>query len=563
MRIVLRACIILVLGLTLLPAPSARADDDYKDRLERYRAYQERPSLYMRHRGRVRFAQSRDTRALRVLMKSYARPEEPKDQVRYLLASICADHFKAPEHAKEFARWRTKHTKPRDAWLWYRTLKRELEHKGPVELIAILQSGRPGPLRAAALLALAHGKDSNTLPVVARLLDELPSKPFARALLIEACAEALWLQRKQLRETEWREAAKRLIALLDDRATQERTKLVIARKLARVWGIRKHPLDAESWLARLEGRKPKTPPPTPGDRYAPPGRPFFLGLEGSGKHVAYVIDLSDSMLTPLTGKEIEDLKKTPAAPRRPRPTVTGGKSAKGKDAKKPAEPKPDAVAKLPWSRIRTRFDAAREFLKLSLRGLAPGQTFCVIAFGSEASLLKATPGLRRATEDNIEKAIVELEMIEPGPPTRGRPHGTLRGYTNMHGGLHRAFKVRARGLVKEEEYVDERTFVSGADTVFLFSDGEPTWDDWPKRDTLEADNKPGDPETGRTTKDSKTATFYGPYAISSWLLDDLRRLNLFRHVEVHCIGLGDYDPRLLEAIAYVGKGRFRRIGGDS
>ena len=45
-----------------------------------------------------------------------------------------------------------------------------------------------------------------------------------------------------------------------------------------------------------------------------------------------------------------------------------------------------------------------------------------------------------------------------------------------------------------------------------------------------------------------------------WRVD--RSCNLFRHVEVHCIGLGEYDPRLLKAIAYAGTGRFRRIGAD-
>ncbi len=556
-----------VLLLALLGSAQALAADEYKAQKQRYERYMERPSLYMRHRGRVNFAKTRDVRALSILMKSYARPEVPKDQVQYLLASICSDHFEAPPHAKAFRALRRKHAKPRDAWLWYRTLAVEHKNEGPLELIAALQSKRAGTLRAAALLALATTGDENTLPVLLRLLADLPAKPFDRALLLEAAAEVLWIERKQRSKQPWRDAAARLIPYMDDRATQERTKLAIARRLARVWHADKHPLTAEPWLARLEHRPSKTPPPPEDDRYGPRGGPVFLGLEGSGGRVVYVLDLSDSMLTPLTGKEIEDLKKTPAAGPLPRtPVVTGPskKAANGDPKRDPGKQPPakdDAVARLPWPLIKTRFDAARAFLKLSLRGLRPGQMFSVVTFGSEAAPLAATPGLRRATSDNVEKAIAELERIVAGPPRSGRPHGTLRGYTNMHGGLHRAFKVRTKGLVKEHEYVDERTFANGADTVFLLSDGEPTWDDWPMRDTLDPDNKPGDPETGAVTAGQK-ATFYGPYAIASWLLDDLRRLNLFRHVEVHCIGLGEYDPRLLEAIAYVGKGRFRRIGGD-
>ena len=65
------------------------------------------------------------------------------------------------------------------------------------------------------------------------------------------------------------------------------------------------------------------------------------------------------------------------------------------------------------------------------------------------------------------------------------------------------------------------------------------------------------------SSDAKTATFYGPYAIASWLLDDLRRLNLLRHVEIHCVGLGEYDPRLLQAMARAGKDRFGRVPAEA
>ena len=82
----------------------------------------------------------------------------------------------------------------------------------------------------------------------------------------------------------------------------------------------------------------------------------------------------------------------------------------------------------------------------------------------------------------------------------------------------------------------------------------------PTVDTLEKKDDPGDPETGYKSTSSKTATFYGPYAIVKWLRDDLRRLNLFRHVEIHCVGLGEYDPRLLVFLARLGHGQLRRIG---
>ena len=79
-------------------------------------------------------------------------------------------------------------------------------------------------------------------------------------------------------------------------------------------------------------------------------------------------------------------------------------------------------------------------------------------------------------------------------------------------------------------------------------------------DTLEKQDNPGDPETGWTGKDNKIATFYGPYTFTKWLRDDLARLNLFRRVEIHCVGLGSYDGHLISWLARLGLGELRRIG---
>ena len=132
----------------------------------------------------------------------------------------------------------------------------------------------------------------------------------------------------------------------------------------------------------------------------------------------------------------------------------------------------------------------------------------------------------------------------------------------LHGGLHRAFKVRAKGLVKTEEYVDAATFTEGCDTIFVLSDGKPTWDDWPEWDLRLAKHKSGDPESGAETKDHEKGHYYGPYALGSWLRDDLRRLNLFRKAEIHCVGIGEHDPHLLRWIAGRGLGRFRKVPAD-
>ena len=515
MRHVLLALLVLLLAV---PARAEDAPRDYDTEKDAYKAWLERPSLYMRHKGRVEFAQTKDVRAFRVLAKSYAKPEKPKDQVRYLLASICGDHFREPAHLDTWRGWRKKNAKARDAWLWYRGLEVDCHIDGTPETVAVARDHSTHLMRATALEVLIARKDEAALTLAAGWLAALPTKGHDRALLLESAAEALYQLRKHRKTEPWTKLLAMLRQHLDGATTSERTRRVIARR-----------------LMLIDDALPKASDP---GRYAPPVKPTFFGIQGSGNRIVFVIDMSDSMLTPLTEKEFDDLQKP------------YGKAAKSMG---------EAIKKLPWVRIDTRFDAAREFLKLALRGLTPQQSFCVIGFGSEAKFLAATPGLRKATEKHIEKACVELDTIVAEPPTRGRPHGMLWGYTNLHGGLHRAFKVRSKSPVKTLEYVDASTFTDGCDTIFLLSDGKPTWDDWPEWDLRLDKHKSGDPESGAETKDHEKGHYYGPYALASWLRDDLRRLNLFRKAEIHCVGIGEHDPHLLRWISQQGLGQFRKV----
>jgi len=545
--------------LLTLAAGADAAPDEFKKAKKRYEKYLERPSLYMRNRGREKFAKTADVRALKILAKSYARPEVPKDQVRYLLASMCADNFQGPPHLQVFRDWRRKRGKNRDAWLWYRALRVEHKLDGPEALVEIIRGRKDPILRAAALEALTRTDDAVGLPLLTELLLARPTRPFERDLLLGSAAATLHRKRAKRRTEPWQALAKALLPCLDDAALPEHTRLRIARRLAPTFRTKILYRTSAPWLALLGGEEP-TADAAPADTT----RARFLGLQASGTRIGYVIDISDSMLTPLTGKEIRDLRNPPKkTPVKPKPVVTGKQPAgTARKKKPPAKQDPDEAdrAALPWEKIRTRFDAAREFLKISLRTLSPEQSFFVVTFGSKAELMDATPGLRRADEANIERVIQELDAIEVGPPKKNRPHGTLGGYTNLHGGLHRAFEVKARSLVKEREYVDPEIFERGCDTIFLLSDGAPTWDDYPQVDLLEAEDDSGDPESRGKIEQAKKGTFYGPYALSNWLLDDLMRMNLFRRVEIHCVGLGEYDATLLAAIARAGLGQFRRIG---
>ncbi len=527
----------LTLFLVAVTAVPGWTKGDYKAEKQRYEAYLERPSLWMRHRGRKYFADTKDMRALAILAKSYARPEAPKDHVKYLLASACADRFTSPPHVRGFEAWRKKHKKAQDAWLWYRTLAVDWRNDGPDALLDTARSRHDFFIRLAAVEQLAARRDELVIPLIIELMGSPPSRPLDRALLVETAAQVLYLERGKRTTKPWTDLAELVIATLDDSKTPARTRLTIARRLAFAFKTPHRYLDGDPWREHLKAQKPKVFVNTDPNR---PRGAHFLGIRGTGSRVVYLVDMSDSMLTPLTAKELAALREAPK-------TETKDDKASGEAG----------IADLPWRRIRTRFDAAREFLKLSLRQLEPEQHFCVIVFGSQADLLKATACLKPAKEKHVEKAIAEIDTIVAGPKKANRPYGTLRGYTNVHGALHRAFKVHDAGLAKAFEYVDPKAIERGCDTIFLLSDGDPTWDDWPARDLLEAEDDSGDPESRGKTERGKTGHFYGPYAVKSAITDDLTRLNLFRKVEIHCIGIGEANIRFLKQIAHNGLGQVR------
>ena len=99
------------------------------------------------------------------------------------------------------------------------------------------------------------------------------------------------------------------------------------------------------------------------------------------------------------------------------------------------------------------------------------------------------------------------------------------------------------------------TFDDGCDTIFLLSDGAPTWDDWPSNDSKDEGDHAGDPELGAFQKDSDNLIFQGPYREAHNVIGDVIRLNLFRKVEIHCVGMGGAQMSILETLAMIGKGQ--------
>jgi hypothetical protein len=542
---------VLVPALLLLLPTVARASD-YETEYAKYLQYLKRPSLQMRCRQRYRLARTLDVRALKVLADSYASAEDPREQVQSYLVALCTNNYGAKKEERDvFRAWRKADAAPRDAWLWYRTLVPTVAHEGPDEALAIVRSDRDLFVRMAAAEALATALSPKALDVIPELLGSLPKDPVDKAIVIETCSSCLLSQRDRVKEDAFEEPAKAIIALLDEKGVAERTKSVIARHLGTIFDTPDRFTYSGPWLnalkfARSGGHEARSD----AGRYARPGQPTFGGLQASGHRIVYVIDMSDSMLKKLDEDELKEMRRGP---------VTG---AEQPDAHKKRH-SPFADEKLVnWRKVKTRFDAAREMLKLSLETLPKDRSFAVICFGDEAALLKSCRGLRKVSPGYVKKVVRELDGIKAGPKTADRPWGTLRGKTNLHGALRRAFDLLGRGFAGPESYVDRHTWMDGADTIFVLSDGDPTWDDWAAEDQKEPHDHAGDPESGKRHDDMPRLTFPGPFSGTWELTDDVRRMNLFRKCEIHCIGLGEANSGFLWDLADCGQGRVKMLGWD-
>jgi len=518
------------------PATGRQELDEFERAKRRYEEYLRRLPLLMHTRGRVAFAETRDPRAFDILAESYAKPMEPREQVRHLLAGICYRNFRGYEHVERWIQWRLDNDDERDAYLWYRALQMEIRELGPDNAFAVLDDPDAEFVhRVAAMRALTSMRTPEVFERIPGLCAELPKKEEEVAWLVGAMGEALYANKRAIGGDDFDNAAMAYANLLEeDVDLTDVAALTVARYLGDTLDVDRLYLEPEPWIIKIKS-KSATAGAGATQSHTVTG-PSFFGLEATGKRVVYVIDMSDSMCKPID----------PAI--KPRGPVTGG-------AKKKKKGDLPTVDDIPWNRVNNRFDLAREHLKISLQRLDEDKEFAVIYFGDEAALMDSCKGMTEVSDNAIKKVIKELDSIVPGPATSESPDGKLRGATNLHGGLRRAFQVKERGVVDEDEYIDADALLEGADTIFLLSDGEPTWDDWDKHDkNYGEDNVVHDVESGIAAPETENLHYHGPYRMPVHLLDDLERLMLFRDVEIHCVGIGEADMRLLQQIAEIGLG---------
>jgi hypothetical protein len=227
---------------------------------------------------------------------------------------------------------------------------------------------------------------------------------------------------------------------------------------------------------------------------------------------------------------------------------------------------------LPWHNIVTRWDLAREQLRISLSRLSDDKYFSIVWFGTDAGTLDATNGMVKASSANIKKAMAELDSIQAAPNENRKM--ALRGETSLHFGLQVAFGLGKRGISPEPAYVAAKPMTEGCDTIFLLSDGAPNWDGF---DVLDKNYGEGqayqDVEAGIEAAGTPQLRYCGPYSawpnivgnghrgtIDCWLIRDIQRLNAFRRIRLHCVGLGEANEALLNQLAALGNGEVFIVG---
>ncbi len=504
-------------------------------------------------------AGSREPAAIEELTRRYDKPDLPKDQERYLMASSLSVIGKKGKDGlvEALAAWRGEASAAEDAWLWRHALEVEIQLAGPDGAAEIARNARSTALRGAAIEALAATSSEPLYDLIPELLQSPPKKEQDQIALMGAYASALTAlgNKKTQTETPWKKLALTLVATFEDEDVPRAAKLILARHLAAELDAEAVVLEAAAWRTLLAKRAQEAKDRRKeGDKAAPKAddaddeyvRPRFFGVEVTGERICYLLDLSDSMAAPIP----PEWKPKGAPESGPRVRK------KRKKGDLPTE------ADIPWYIVKTRFDVAREHLRVSLERLQPDQKFCVIGFGTRAEYIKGTKGMVKATSGNVKKVLKELDGIKIGAPQGERVHGTIWGDTNLHAGLKLAFATSKKGRVKGAGYVDPDTFVSGADTLFVLSDGDPSVDDYTVTDVDYGDGRViTDKESKREGKErTMKMNFIGPYSNWPLLLEDTRRMNMLREVEIHVISVGDADEQALGMLADIGLGKLQVFG---
>lgn len=519
-----------------------------------------------------RLAKQPSEKTLEVLIERYDRCPEPKAVERALIAQFVGAFWCNQGLSERLAQWLDRRRSDLDVWLWERVLNFE---KGE-EVIRLAEDraklkSATWVMRSACLSTLARRGHRITLAIAEQMLEEEPPNRIEdRALAREAIASVLVAFRDDFRSDsiEPKERictiARKLVDRMDEPPKPGRAEVVLARLLARALDPAVASMSKKYWKLRIDefqfgtGEDART-----AVRLAPAAS--FAGVETTGRRIAFLIDLSDSMLKPLSEAErvaADGLLKAKSK-------RAGGESSDSPAAgQEPAPSKEDEPSdEAPLLEVKTRLDLARALVAKALRELEQDQQFVVIGFGFEAKAVGMTAMFVPAKGENIGRALGALDRVTEVPlPTdwgvaaNSRPDGKLWGYTNPHAAFRLAFATTSRKLLDDRAFIAPDGLAQGCDTIFLLSDGAPTWSDYSETRASIKGERYRDLESDRDLGDAgEKITIIGPYRHRSILMADVLRMNTLRRAQINTIGIGEADPLLLRDLAEATGGSFRSL----
>ncbi|MGK0481710.1 MAG: hypothetical protein ACJAQ3_001688 [Planctomycetota bacterium] len=538
------------------PARASSAQDDIETVLEEVDELMKRNPPRYHIRAYEALAATGDARAIEVLQKAYKKPGFPRKQTRHLIASAMGEKGTATGVTEELMDWLKESDDAGDAWLWRNLLALQIKEQGPDKALEIARTAKDIVQRAAAIEALAAVKDESLYKLIPELCKQLPKKDVEKMALMGAMATALAElgTKKSQVKGDWQQMALSLIATMEDDQMPRAAQLMLARHLAFELDAERMVLEPNAWRALIaaksreakEKKKRKKKKEKEGESEPEYAWPKFFGIDVTGDRVCYLIDLSDSMAATIP----ESWKPANG------PTSGPSKRRKWKKGEVPTE------ADIPWYSVSTRFDLAREHLRISLMRMTPDQKFTIVGFGSRADYMDGCEGMVKASPSNIKKALKALDGIEIGTPTNERPDGTLWGDTNLFEGLQLAFGATKKGSVDDNAYVDFDALEHGADTILVLSDGNPSMDSFTIKDVDYGDGRVMEDSEAGKESDIRTMelNYLGPYTNWPFLLEETKRLNMLREAQIHVISVGDGDREALRRLAAIGLGKLTELG---
>jgi hypothetical protein len=182
--------------------------------------------------------------------------------------------------------------------------------------------------------------------------------------------------------------------------------------------------------------------------------------------------------------------------------------------------------------VRTKLDLAKVELNWTLSKLPEDMSFNVVVYEAKHRMIdETTEGLVQATEANKQRFRTLVLGLK------------ANGGTNIHGSLTRALRITKRKPVEADPALDKRAMLEGADTIFFLTDGRPSW----------SDDSTGYGEVHPKWGAIGNGKFCKPDAI----LGDISRINTFRKVVIHTIGISeDHDKELMEKLAHQNHGEY-------